>query len=191
LSPATLLERSLGRRVHLRRTSRATGQVREQEAIIRSGADGVVVLQTEGGFEALRCTGLAETVRYGEVPPGLSARPTLSVRARATRPVTATVTLSYLASGFDWQADYVAHIAPDGSLGLFAWLTLANSDETGFANADTPAVAGRISRRDVPRQPSEGGPLSISCWPQDTTSDIPLEVWERMVQERDEDGDDT
>ena len=38
LSPATLLDRSLGRRVHLRRTSRATGQVREQEAIIRSGA---------------------------------------------------------------------------------------------------------------------------------------------------------
>ena len=36
LSPATLLDRSLGRRVHLRRTSRATGQVREQEAVVRS-----------------------------------------------------------------------------------------------------------------------------------------------------------
>ncbi len=190
LSPATLLDRSLGRRVHLRRTSRATGQVREQEAIIRSGASGAVVLETEGGFEALRCTGLDETLRYDRVPPGLSARPTLSVRARATRPVTATVTLSYLASGFDWQADYVAHLSPDGSLGLFAWLTLANSDETGFANANTQAVAGRIRRRDLPRQPSEGGPLNISCWPQDTTSDIPLEVWERMVQERDEDGED-
>jgi hypothetical protein len=190
LSPATLLDRSLGRRVHLRRTSRATGQVREQEAVIRSGAGGAVVLQTEGGFEALRCTGLAETISYDGVPPGLSARPTLSVRARATRPVTATVTLSYLASGFDWQADYVAHLGPDGSLGLFAWLTLANSDETGFANADTQAVAGRINRRDVPRQPSEGGPLNISCWPQDTTSDIPYEQWERMVQEREEDGDD-
>ncbi len=190
LSPATLLDRSLGRRVHLRRTSRATGRVREQEAIIRSGASGAVVLETEGGFEALRCTGLEETLRYDRVPPDLAARPTLSVRARATRPVTATVTLSYLASGFDWQADYVAHLEPDGSLGLFAWLTLANSDETGFANASTQAVAGRIRRRDVPRQPSEGGPLTISCWPQDTTSDIPLEVWERMVQERDEDGED-
>lgn len=190
LSPATLLERSLGRRVHLRRTSRATGQVREQEAVIRTGAAGAVVLQTESGFEALRCTGLPETISYGGVPPGLSARPTLSVRARATRPVTATVTLSYLASGFDWQADYVAHVGPDGRIGLFGWLTLANSDETGFANADTQAVAGRINRQQVARQPSEGGPLNISCWPQGTTSDIPYEQWERMVQEREEDGDD-
>ena len=38
LSPATLLDRSLGQRVHLRRTSRATGAVREQEAIVRTGA---------------------------------------------------------------------------------------------------------------------------------------------------------
>ena len=191
LSPATLLDRSLGRRVHLRRTSRATGQVREQEAVIRSGADGAVVLQSEGGFEALRCTGLSERLVYDQVPPGLSARPTLSVRARATRRVTATVTLSYLASGFDWQADYVATVSPaDGRIGLFAWLTLANSDETGFANASTQAVAGRIRRRDVPRQPSEGGPLAIRCWPQATTSDIPLEQWERWAGEREEDGDD-
>ncbi len=188
LSPATLLDRSLGRRVHIRRTSRATGRVREQEAVIRSGAGGAVVLETEGGFEALRCTGLAERLVYDEVPPGLSARPTLSVRARATRSVTATVTLSYLASGFDWQADYVATVSPEtGQIGLFAWLTLANSDETGFANASTQAVAGRINRRDVPRQPSEGGPLRISCWPQETTSDIPLEEWERMVREEDAD----
>lgn len=192
LSPATLLDRSLGRRVHIRRTSRATGRVREQEAVIRSGAGGAVVLQTEGGFEALRCTGLTERLVYDQVPPGLSARPTLSVRARATRPVTATVTLSYLASGFDWQADYVATVSREtGQIGLFAWLTLANSDETGFADASTQAVAGRIRRRDVPRQPSEGGPLRISCWPQATTSDIPLEEFERMVQEQElTDGDD-
>src|SRR5688500_3830066 len=36
LSPGTLLDRSLGRRVHLRRTSLETGAVREQEAEIRS-----------------------------------------------------------------------------------------------------------------------------------------------------------
>jgi hypothetical protein len=191
LSPSTLLDRSLGRRVRLRRTSRATGRVREQEAVIRSGAGGAVVLETEGGFEALRCTGVDETLVYNRVPEGLSSRPTLSVRARATRQVTATVTLSYLATGFDWQADYVATVSPDGnSIGLFAWLTLANSDETGFANASTQAVAGRIRRRDVPRQPSEGGPLRISCWPWATTSDIPLEEFERMVREEDQDGED-
>jgi hypothetical protein len=190
LSPNTLLDRSLGRRILLRRTSRATGRVREHEAIVRSGADGAVVLQTEDGFEALRCTGISEAPVYNQVPPGLSARPTLSVRARATREVTATVTLSYLASGFDWQADYVATVGADGQIALFAWLTLANSDETGFVEASTQAVAGRIRRRDVPRQPSEGGPLRISCWPWATTSDIPLEEFERMEWDRDQDGED-
>jgi hypothetical protein len=181
LSPATLLDRSLGRRVHLRRTTRATGGVIDQDAIVRSGANGAVVIQSAGGIEALRCTGLPETIVYNEVPPGLSARPTLSVRAHSAGPVTATVTLSYLASGMDWQANYVATLSDDGShLELFAWLTLASTDETSFVNADTQAVAGRLNRQNVRAQPSEGGPLNLRCWPRQTTSDIPLEEYERM-----------
>jgi hypothetical protein len=175
LSPGTLLDRSLGRRVTIRRTSRATGQVRETEAIIRSSANGAVVLQTPDGFESLRCTGLNETLIYDTVPAGLSARPTLSVRARASSPVTATVTLSYLASGFDWQANYIANLDEDGRhLQLFAWLTLASNDETSFPDADAAAVAGRLNREPVRIQPREGGPLNLQCWPQGTTSDIPI-----------------
>ena len=173
LSPGTLLDRSLGRRVHLRRTSLATGEVREHEAVIRSGAAGAVVLQTAEGFEALRCTGLPETLVYDEVPAGLSSRPTLSVRARSSGAVSATVTLTYLATGFDWQADYVATLAPDGSrVDLFAWLTLANGDETGFVDAETQAVAGRLNREDVEAPPSESRPLQLQCWPAGRTSDI-------------------
>jgi hypothetical protein len=182
LSPATLLDRSLGRRVHLRRTSLATGEVREHEAVVRSGAGGAVVLETERGIEALRCSGLRETIVYDEVPAGLSARPTLSVRARSREAVAATVILSYLASGLDWQADYIATLSPDGDrLALFAWLTLANGDETGFVAADTQAVAGRLNRENVRAAPSEGGPLTLQCWPQGTTSDVPLEERERVV----------
>jgi hypothetical protein len=182
LSPATLLDRSLGARVHLKRTSRATGRVREQEAIVRSGAAGAVIVETEGGFEALRCTGLPEALVYDRVPPGLSARPTLSVRARSDRAATATVTLSYLASGFDWQANYVGALSADGTrLELFAWLTLASVDETSFRNADTQAVAGRLNRTYAEPQRSEGGPLLIRCWPQGTTSDIPLQEEEEQI----------
>lgn len=167
LSPATLVDRSLGQRVHLRRTSTATGAVREQEAVVRSGADGAVVLQTAEGFEALRCTGLAETLVFDGVPEGLTARPTLSVRTRASQPVTATITLSYLASGFDWQANYIAYLSADGNrVDLFAWLTLASNDETNFVNADTQAVAGRLNREDAERGEREGGPLNLRCWPQ-------------------------
>jgi hypothetical protein len=175
LSPESLLDRSLGRRVHIRRIARATGEIRELDAVIRSGAEGAVVLQTQEGFEALRCTGLRETLIYDGVPAGLSARPTLSVRARSSRPVSATVTLSYLADAFDWQANYVATLSPAGDrVDLFAWLTLASGDETSFRNADTQAVAGRLNREHVERDEPEGGELELRCWPQARTSDFPL-----------------
>lgn len=176
LSPGTLLDRSLGRRVHLRRTSRATGAMREQQAVIRTGADGAVVLQTADGFEALRCTGLDETLAYESVPADLSARPTLSVRTRAAQPVTATVTLSYLADGFDWQANYVAQLSSDGTrVDLFAWLTLASMDETSFPNADTQAVAGLLNRESTEPEETEASPIRLQCWPQGRTSDIPAD----------------
>ena len=181
LSPGTLVDRSLGRRVHIRRTARATGEVRESEAVIRGTGEGVT-LQTPDGVEALRCTGLAEGLVFDSVPPGLSARPTLSVRARAAAPLTATVTLAYLASGFDWQADYVAELSEDGAhVDLFAWLTLGSNDETSFPNAETQAVAGRLRREAAEVQPREGGPLNLRCWPQATTSGIPLEQLERRA----------
>lgn len=174
LSPASLLDRSLGRRVHLRRTSRATGAVREEEAVIRSGAGGAVVLQTEAGFETLRCTGIPETIVYDQVPEGLSAKPTLSVRTRSTRAGGATISLSYLASGFDWQANYVATLAPSGNRAdLFAWVTLANGDETSFVDAATQAVAGKPNRENDPGRIERPSPsLSLQCWPSATTSDV-------------------
>jgi hypothetical protein len=185
LSPATLLDRSLGRRVTIRRTSHATGAVLETEAVIRSSANGGIVVETQGGVEALRCTGLPEGLVYDSLPAGLSARPTLSVRTRSAAPVVATITLSYLAGGFDWQANYVARLAPDGRrVDLFAWLTLASTDETSFVDAETQAVAGRVNREAARVQPREGGPISLQCWPQATTSDLSQEQFQRMAQRR-------
>lgn len=174
LSPGALLDASLGERLHLRRTSKATGKVVEQDAIVRATGDGVVV-QTAAGFEALRCTGLSETLLADRVPAGLSARPTLSVTVRSPRAIERTVTLSYITNNFDWQADYVGELSEDGkSLSLFGWMTLANGDETGLAGAATQAVAGKLNRERVWVDPGEARPIAITCWPQGTTSDIPL-----------------
>lgn len=181
LSASSLIDRSLGRRVHLRRTSAATGAVTEQDAVIRSGADGAVVLQTAEGFEALRCTGQNETLRFDQVPPGLSARPTLSVRTHSDQPATATVTLSYLASGFDWRANYVANLSADGShVDLFAWVTLASSDETSFRDASTQAVAGHVNRERVEPEARDVPPLTLRCWPQGRTSDVFAGLGDRL-----------
>ncbi|QAY76715.1 DUF4139 domain-containing protein [Sphingosinicella sp. BN140058] len=171
LSPGSLLDAALGKRVHLRRTSRDTGAVRELEAVVRSGAGGAVILQTGDGIETLRCTGLAETVGYRAVPEGLSAKPTLSIRTRSRAAVRVPITLSYLAAGFDWQANYVAEVDERRKrMDLFAWLTLANGEETGFVGADAQAVAGRVNRDPNRPDSPEGTPLTLRCWPAGTTT---------------------
>jgi hypothetical protein len=91
------------------------------------------------------------------------------------------VTLSYLATGFDWRAKYVAKLAPDGErLELRAWLTLASGDETSFPDARTQAVAGRLNWSGERAPPVVSRPLTLDCWPQSTTSDIP-EIEEQIV----------
>lgn len=181
LSPGTLIDAYLGQRVHLRRTSKATGKVTEQEAIVRASGSGIIV-QTEAGIEALRCTGLSETLLAPRVPADLSAKPTLSVRTRADHPVEADVTLTYLTSNFDWRAHYVATLAPDGkTISLFAWLTIANGDDTGFVNADTMAVAGRLNREVTERLEPEAHAIKLNCWPSQRTHEIPTdEIGARM-----------
>jgi hypothetical protein len=173
LSAGSLIEAALGRQVHLRRTDRATGKVTEQEAILRSGPDGIV-LQTAAGFEALQCSGLSETLVNQQVPPGLSARPTLSVRTAGAAPARATLQLSYLAGQFDWQANYVARLGEDGrTLDLFAWLTLANSNDESFPAAQVNAIAGEPNKEEgsdddaAPYAPE----VNLRCWPAGRTSD--------------------
>ena len=169
LSPASLLDGSLGNRVHIRRTDRTTGKVTEEEAIIRSGPAGAVVLQTAAGYEALRCTGMPETILYDGVPTGLTAKPTLSVTTRSPAAQRATVTLTYLSTGFDWASNYVARVREDGrTLDLFAWLTVANSNGESFADAGLAAIAGTLNKvsdfdelAELPRTP----PLRLSCFP--------------------------
>ena len=184
LSPSALLNGHLGRRVSIRRTSAATGRTREFDADIRTDASGGIVVETAEGFEALQCTGLNETLIYPGVPEGLSAKPTLSVKTRVLQPTRATVTLSYLATGFDWQANYVADVSADGqTMNLFSWVTLANSDETSFQNAQTQTVAGQPNKGRDNIQRATGGSISLRCWPQATTSDIAVQRYNRARDE--------
>ncbi len=177
LSPRSLYDRSLGRRVTIRRTD-AAGRMQEAQAVIRSGADGAAVLETADGFEAVRCSGLNETIVYDAAPPGLSAKPTLSIETTSPVARTVTIQLSYLAGGFDWQADYVVTMQGDGTARMFGWITLASTDVTSYPNAQAQVVAGRTNRTsNYARQIREGARLLLKCWrereaPRSRTSDI-------------------
>ncbi len=170
LSPRSLFDRALGRRVLVRRTDPATGKVTMLQATLRSSSAGAAVLQFGGAYGDLRCSGLPEAIVYDGVPEGLSAKPTLSVTTTAKTQRQVTLTLSYLSGGFDWQADYVIAMRKDGqSADLFAWITLASTDITSFVDADTQVVAGKINRTANsnygPRNFVSASYLPLRCWP--------------------------
>ncbi|MXP29915.1 hypothetical protein GRI58_13965 [Porphyrobacter algicida] len=175
LSPSALIAASLGQTIELRRTNPATGRPEYTPGRILSGADGGVVFQSAEGIEALRCSGLPETFSFSLAPQGLSAKPTLSVLTNARQALDVTVTLSYLARGFDWSADYVATLARDGkTIDLGSWITLANGNGTGFVSANANVVAGRIKRDTGAVQPIDlAQPIIARCWPSQSTSDLP------------------
>jgi hypothetical protein len=175
LSPSALIAATVGKPMELLRTNRKTGKTERMPGTIISDAGGGVVFKTGQGIEALRCSGLAETFSF-ETIGSLSASPTLSVEVRSANAVTQSVTLSYLARGFDWAADYTATLSPDGKrLELGAWVTLANSNGVGFPSAHTQVIAGKVNRESGEVEPIDaGGPIMAQCWPRGSTSDFPM-----------------
>ena len=175
LSPAALLAAAVGKPVELLRTRR-NGKTERLPGTLLSDADGVV-FQTAQGIEALRCAGLPETFSF-EPAADLSARPTLSVELRTPSATTQRVTLSYLARGFDWAANYTATLSVDGqTMDLGAWVTLANANGVGFPSAHVQVVAGKLNREDGQVDPIDiGGPIVAQCWPRGSTSDMPMEL---------------
>src|SRR3984885_3886720 len=180
LSPSALIASAVGKLVELLRTNRKTGSTERLPGTILSDAGGGVVFKTDQGIEALRCSGLPETFSF-EPLADLSARPTLSVEVQSPTAVTQQVTLSYLARGFDWAADYTATLSQDGKhLDLGAWVTLANSNGVGFPSAHAQVGAGRVTRGNGAGgeigevEPIDiGGPILAQCWPRGSTSDQP------------------
>lgn len=169
LSPGTLVERSLGQPIKVVRTNRKTGRQQTVDATLIQGPYGLMV-RTAEGVEALGCSGGAERLVLGAVPEGLTDKPSLSTIVEVPAPTRAKLTVSYLALGVNWQADYVARIHPDGQrLDLTGWLTLVNSGGSQFADAKTQAVAGKLSRKPVRVDKGEARSIHRACWPMDTT----------------------
>ncbi|WP_164115491.1 hypothetical protein [Sphingorhabdus sp. Alg239-R122] len=175
LSQRGLLDAFTGQRVTIRRTNPATGEVTTESGTIRSDPDRVI-LQTEAGFESLYCTGLDQTLLFPSVPSGLTAKPTLSVVMGNQPGGRMQVTLTYLASNFDWQANYVAELNSAGNrIDLLGWMTMASADDTSFVNASANAIAGTVNRVDDDRNGAGSSPsgrqdISFNCWPYGTTT---------------------
>lgn len=166
LSPGSLIEGSIGAPVRLIRTNRKTGAVTEQKAILRTGPNGVI-LEIDGHYEALGCSGEPERLVFDSIPKGLSDKPTLSMKVRARTPGRYRVRLSYLAVGLTWKANYVANVRADGrTLDLTGWITLSNDSGTSFVDAPTQVVAGDVARSWKTRATvARAKGRDDACWP--------------------------
>ena len=77
----------------------------------------------------------------------LKALPTLVWTLKSDRSGVEPVEVSYLTTGLNWKADYVATLAEDDkTLSLGGWVTLQNSSGTTYPNAKLKLVAGDIHR---------------------------------------------
>ena len=146
LSPAALMQKAVGQTVTLIRTNPATGaETRERATVL--AANGGVVLRIGERIEVLRDDGLPVRVVFDALPPGLRARPTLSVTVEGTRGGARPLTLSYLTPGMGWKADYVTLFDEKaGRIDVQGWITLTNSTGTTFSNARALLVAGSVGQ---------------------------------------------
>jgi hypothetical protein len=175
LNPSSLMRAARGKTITLTRTNRVTGKAEQVSAEIVSADENGVMVRTAGGIEALRCSGMPEKFGYGLEAEGLSAQPTLSVQTRSAKPITATITLTYIAEQFDWAANYTAQLSPDGKTAdIGAWITLANGNSVSLNNARTQIVAGGLHREYVQKFINNQPQVIARCWPMQRTSDVPL-----------------
>ncbi|OJW56278.1 MAG: hypothetical protein BGO57_07990 [Sphingomonadales bacterium 63-6] len=179
LSPAALVDGTLGNRVTITRTNPATGAEIAESAVVRTRADGGLVLQTAQGYEAVRCAGIPERLTFDRVPDGLSAQPVFSIDTRDASGGTYQVQLTYIAWGFDWQAHYVGTFddaAPKGKekLHLRSWLTLVNDNGQSFPDASLLVVAGKLNVESDYQglsDPPQGRGLHLTCYPLGSTAE--------------------
>ncbi|MBJ7440759.1 MAG: hypothetical protein JHD35_17270 [Sphingopyxis sp.] len=189
LSQRGLVDGFTGQQVLLRTTDPASGKPSYERVRIRSGPEQLIV-ERRGGFEAVQCSGLPNTLLYDAVPAGLTPVPTLSMTLGDQPGGRTKLELTYLASNFDWQSNYVGAIGDRAdAVDLFAWLTVASGDSTSFTGADMAVIAGRIAffghppagdddweeeeRRAEEAENDPWNPDNIevwfSCWPQSST----------------------
>jgi hypothetical protein len=175
LSAQTLIAKSIGAPARVVRTHRRTGKVSEEPVTIAAAGDGIA-LQFKDRLEALGCSGFPEKLVLNQVPDGLKERPTLSTTLAPGQAGARTITLSYLAMGLSWKADYVVTEGPANQpYRVEAWVTLTNEGAEGFRDAQVGVVAGELNR--VLSEPTRAYLRQAAyrtCWASGTTSDVAL-----------------
>ncbi|HLC48142.1 MAG TPA: DUF4139 domain-containing protein [Candidatus Norongarragalinales archaeon] len=111
-----------------------------------------LVLQTSTGVVTLNSY---EKINYPVLPEGLITSPTIEWLLQNSKEGQHDFQVSYLASGLNWNADYVAIANKDDSLlDITGWVSIKNTAGATFKDAKLKLVAGDIN---IVRQSARGG----------------------------------
>ena len=146
LTPAALLERSVGERVGVIRTQPTTGEESVEQATVLSVQDGVV-LRYRDRIE----TGVPGRLVFDTVPEGLHPQPTLNSTVVSDTGGPLALDLGYLTTGLSWEADYIVEVNEAAQrLDIIGRATLHNTSGGDFTNASLTLVAGEVRREAQP-----------------------------------------
>ncbi len=133
----------------------------ESDAVITGkllSASGGIVLEQDGGNIITVDRNHVVSAVFPELPQGLITRPTLKWLVTAPRSDNFPVTLTYLTTGMNWTADYVAILNQnDTAMQLGCWVTVTNRTGTTFSDANLKLIAGDVnlvSRHRTPPPPA-------------------------------------
>lgn len=119
-----------------------TGDNETIRGVLLSAANGLV-LQTLKGITTL--SGYKQ-IEYPALPEGLLTTPTITWQLLSQKAGAHDIQLSYLTTGINWNADYVAVAnKEDDALDLRGWVSVKNDAGTTFRDAKLKLVAGDIN----------------------------------------------
>lgn len=141
LTPQTLLEKYVGKKIRTYRYHQATGKEEAADAELLSVAEQPILrLNGEVTF------GYPARFAFPQVPDNLMAKPTL-VWLVSSQKAAQTVEVSYLTQNLNWSADYVLVVNEQDTQGaLQGWVTLVNQSGASYQNAQLQLVAGDVNR---------------------------------------------
>lgn len=109
--------------------------------------DRSAVLQDENGAILVVSMDKLANGRFPSLPQGLIMKPTLHWEIDSPSAGAKKCEVSYLTSGINWDADYVAVVsANDDRLDMSGWVTINNQSGATYDNARLKLVAGDIHR---------------------------------------------
>ncbi len=137
----TLLNANIGKEVKTVRQNPETGENVFANALLLAVNGVKPVLQFDYGIE----TDFPGRVLFDKIPFGLNSSPILKAKVETAEAGEKELKLAYLATGFSWQANYVAKVNDSETLSILGRVSLNNTSGSNYDDVTVNLIAGDVN----------------------------------------------